>query len=339
MKGVTKMIEGVHKIKSQVCPVLVPAVRNIIEQLPQEILKKIEEIRLRHNKPLSIHWSEGEAFLNQKGETVLAGEAYLPGKEDLQKSLELISGYSLYAHEEEVRQGYLTVPGGHRVGLAGRVVVEGKKIKCIRDISSLNFRIARQVKGAGEKILPFLIDRRRGCVLHSLIISPPQGGKTTLLRDLARLISTGGGVLGLMGQKVGVIDERSEIAGCFQGTPQLDIGERTDVLDSCPKAEGIMLMLRALSPQIVITDEIGNEQDVEAIKEAIYCGVTVIASAHGSNLEEVCNRPVLGKLIQGNYFERLIFLSSSRGPGTVEIILEGERGLPLYTSRSGGSND
>lgn len=333
------MLESVRKIKSQVFPLFSPSVRNIIEQLPQDIVTKMEEIRLRHEKPLSIHWSGGEAFLNCKGELALAKDSYFPDKEDLQKTIELISGYSLYAHEEEVRQGYLTVPGGHRVGLAGKAVMEGKNIKCIRDISSLNFRIARQVKGAGEKILPFLIDRRRGCVLHSLIISPPQAGKTTLLRDLARLISTGGGVLGLSGQKVGIIDERSEIAGCFQGMPQLDIGERSDVLDACPKAEGIMLMLRALSPQVLITDEIGNEQDVNAVKEAVYCGVTVITSAHGSNLEEICNRPILGKLIQGNYFERLIFLSSSKGPGTLEIILEGERGLPLYTPRGGGSND
>ena len=134
-------------------------------------------------------------------------------------------------------------------------------------------------------------DRRNGRVYHTLVISPPQAGKTTLLRDLARLISEGAGILGQAGKKVGIVDERSEIAGCFQGVPQLDIGTRTDVLDACPKAEGIMLMLRSLSPQVIVTDELGRAEDVQAIAEAVSAGVSVITSVHGSSLEEICQRP------------------------------------------------
>ncbi|MGI5882519.1 MAG: stage III sporulation protein AA, partial [Dethiobacteria bacterium] len=136
--------------------------------------------------------------------------------------------------------------------------------------------------------------------------------------------------------KVGIVEERSEIAGCFRGVPQLDIGLRTDVLDACPKAEGIMLMLRSLSPQVIITDEIGRHEDALAVEDAVHAGITVIASAHGSSLEDVLARPILRKLLDKNYFERLVFLSNKRGPGTLEMIIEGERGLPLYSANTGG---
>ncbi len=331
------MAKADDSIKKQICPFLAPRIRSIIEKLPSEILNKTEEIRLRHSRPLIIGWAGGgESFLGEKGPIFTAGEAYLIFSEDLEKTLELISSYSLYAFEEELKQGFLTLPGGHRVGLAGRAVLERGRVKILRDISSLNFRVARQIKGAGEKVLGFLFDRRNGRVYHTLVISPPQAGKTTLLRDLARLISEGAGILGQAGKKVGIVDERSEIAGCFQGVPQLDIGTRTDVLDACPKAEGIMLMLRSLSPQVIVTDELGRAEDVQAIAEAVSAGVSVITSVHGSSLEEICQRPFLGELLQNNYFERLIFLSNSRGPGTLEMIIEGERGLPLYSARYGG---
>ncbi len=327
---------SIDTIKKQICPLLAPGLRRAVEKIPPELMSRVEEIRLRNSRPLAIHWAGGESYINGKGEVSSSKDAYVVEGEDLETTLELISGYSFYACEEELRRGYLTIPGGHRIGLAGRAVLEEKKIKILKDISSLNFRVARQVTGAGEKILPFLVDRRRGRILHSMIISPPQGGKTTLLRDLARLISNGVSILGQRGQKVGIVDERSEIAGCFQGVPQLEVGIRTDVLDACPKAEGIMMMLRSLSPQVIITDEIGHQHDVEAIEEAVSCGVSVLASAHGSTLEEICRRAILGELLENNCFERLVFLSNNRGPGTLEMIVEGEKGLPLYTARSGG---
>lgn len=330
------MLDTSINIKKQICPFLPPKLRSIIDHLPCELLSKTEEIRLRYSRPLIICWAGGESYLGEEGPVAVPSEAYQLSGEDLKKTIELISSYSLYAFEEEISKGYLTIPGGHRVGLAGRTAVEKGAIKIIRDINACNIRIARQVKGAGERVFPFLIDRRVGRVLHSLIISPPQGGKTTLLRDLARIISDGIGILGQRGQKVGIVDERSEIAGCFRGIPQLDIGLRTDVLDACPKAEGIMLMLRSLSPQVIITDEIGRREDALAVEEAVHAGVTVIASAHGSSLEDVMQRPILRELLEKNYFERLVFLSNKRGPGTLEMIIEGERGLPLYSANAGG---
>lgn len=330
------MYEGAGVLKREIGLFLAPQVRAITENMPLDLLAKTEEIRLRVGRPLAIHWTGGESFLNEKSHISSIRDAYLISREDLDKTLELISSHSLYAYEEELRQGYLTIPGGHRVGLAGRAVLEGGRVRILRDIGSLNFRIARQVKGAGERVLPFLVERRLGRIMQSLIISPPQGGKTTLLRDLARLISNGVGILNYNGQKVGIVDERSEIAGCFRGVPQLDVGLRTDVLDACPKAQGIMMMLRSLSPQVIITDEIGREEDVGAIEEAVHAGVSVIASVHGSNLDEILQRPILGNMLEKNYFERLVFLSNNKGPGTLEMIIEGERGLPLYSPRSGG---
>ncbi|MGI5875394.1 MAG: stage III sporulation protein AA [Dethiobacteria bacterium] len=330
------MDKSVDILKKEIGLFLAPKVRAIIENIPPEVFEKTEEIRLRVRRPLAIYWKGGESFLNEKGLTSIIKDSYLISRDDLERTLELISSHSLYAYEEELRQGYLTIPGGHRVGLAGRAVLEGGKVRVLRDISSLNFRIARQVKGAGEKVLPFLIERHLGRIRQSLIISPPQGGKTTLLRDLARLISNGVSILNHCGQKVGIVDERSEIAACFRGVPQLDVGLRTDVLDACPKAQGIMMMLRSLSPQVIITDEIGREEDVKAIEEAVHAGVSIIASVHGSNLDEIFQRPILGSLLEKNYFERLVFLSNNRGPGTLEMIAEGERGVPLYSSRGGG---
>ncbi|MDP3486426.1 MAG: ATPase, T2SS/T4P/T4SS family, partial [Bacillota bacterium] len=147
----------------------------------------------------------------------------------------------------------------------------------------------------------------------TLVISPPQAGKTTLLRDIARQLSD-------KGQRVCIVDERSEIAGCYNGCPQLDVGLRTDVMDGCPKAEGMLMALRALSPDVIITDEIGRAEDAAAIEEALNSGVRVIASAHGSTYEEVAARPNLSTLLQRGLFQRVVILSNRRGPGTIEYI-------------------
>ena len=329
------MLNAYQSVIEEICPYLPSRLRSMLAALPPDLLMRVEEIRLRHSRPLMLHWTAGEAYLGKKGVVGRAEQGSLINGEDLEQTLELISSHSLYAFEEELRQGYITLPGGHRVGLAGRAIVEKGKITKFSHISGFNFRLARQVKGTGERVLPFLVERESGRIFHTLIISPPQGGKTTMLRDLARLISDGAGIVG-QGQKVGIVDERSEIAGSYRGVPQLDVGIRTDVLDACPKAEGIMLMLRSLSPRVIITDELGCEADVAAVAEAIHCGVTIISSVHGSTLEEICRRPVLASLLQTSYFERLIFLSSAKGPGTLEAIVEGERGLPLFTAQSKG---
>ena len=193
----------------------------------------IYEIRLRVSQPLLLSSQEGEIFLDDKGRrTRDLKRAFRVTAEELSETLEIISEYSLYAYEEELRQGFLTVPGGHRVGVAGRTVLSGKRVDGMRDISCLNLRLAHEKKGCADSVFSWLYGTE---VDHTLIISPPRCGKTTLLRDLIRQISNG--TSSCPGRTVGVVDERSEIAGCYQGIAQNDLAILTYVLDGCPKDE------------------------------------------------------------------------------------------------------
>lgn len=295
------------------------SIRELIQSLPRTILGCLEEIRVRQDRPLEVITSEQSWFVSRN--CLLSQQpkdSMIPTKDDCIKMLNLISNHSLYAMEEELRRGYVTVKGGHRIGLVGKVVVDQGKVKHLRDVTGFNVRIAREVKGVGESVIPYVL-----CGDHAenvLIVSPPQCGKTTLIRDLARLASTGGD--GYRSHKVGIVDERSEIAGCVDGVPQHDVGPRTDVLDGCPKAEGMMMMIRSMSPEILVVDEIGRKEDSEAVHEAIYAGVHLFATAHGQSVEEVCRRPTLAELVKEGVFSRIILLSRRHGPGTVEAIFD-----------------
>ena len=188
-----------------------------------------------------------------------------------------------------------------------------------RHITSFNIRIAREILNVANKVLPFIIEN--GQVLHTLILSPPQMGKTTLLRDICRQLSNG--FPGFGGVKIGIVDERSEIAGCFQGIPQNDVGVRTDILDGCPKAIGIIMMIRSMSPNVIITDEIGKPEDVMAIEDALNAGIKIITSAHSSGLDDARRRPILKSLIDKNIFQRILVLGNSLGTGTLERVYDG----------------
>lgn len=305
---------------TSVTQVLPQSIRSYIESLPSAIFNQIEEIRIRQDRPLEVITSQESGFVHQtkKQLTKEIEGAYCPTQLDCEKMLNLISRHSLYAMEEELRRGYITLQGGHRVGLAGKVIVANGKVKALRDITSFNVRFARAILGVGKKLLPFLIHGNK--VENLLIVSPPQCGKTTLIRDLARLASTG--TVNTPAFKVGIIDERSEIAGCIHGVPQHDIGPRTDVLDACPKAEGMMMMIRSMSPEILIVDEIGREEDSRAIFEAIFAGVHIFTTAHGYSLDDLCQRPTLSKLMKEKVFTRIFLLSRRTGPGTVEAIYD-----------------
>ena len=275
---------------------------------------QLEEIRLRAGRPLMVR--------SRQREIALGGYCVTPG--DLQSVLLLITEYSLYARDEELKRGYLALPGGHRAGFTGRTVLEGSQVKLLRDISGINIRIAREIKGAGEPLLPSLYCAKNRRVRHTLIVSAPQAGKTTILRDLARLFSNGDAAKGRPAFNVGIVDERSELAGCYLGEPQLDVGMRSDVLDGCPKAEGMMMLVRSMSPQIVVTDELGRPEDARAVEEAVNTGATVLATAHGQSMTELCRRPSLAYLLEKKMFERIVVLSRRKGPGTIEGIYDGE---------------
>ncbi|MDR0267053.1 stage III sporulation protein AA [Paenibacillus sp.] len=292
-------------------------IKSILLALPRDFIGRLEEVRIREGRPLEVNESGGHRFVTEQGIlTMEEDKAYRPSRDDSRRFLDLISNHSLYTLEEELRKGFITVPGGHRIGLAGRTVLSGGKVEHIRDISGFNIRIAREVQGAANEILPYLYDDKERRMRHTLILSPPQHGKTTLLRDLARQISTSkSGIMpvNVAGMKVGIIDERSEIAGSLRGVPTFDVGPRTDVMDACPKAEGMMMMIRSMSPDVLIVDEIGREEDAEAVTEALYAGITVIASAHGSGPEELQNRPAMRRLIDHRMFEMYVLLHRSHG--------------------------
>ena len=262
--------------------------------LPDILGERAEELRIRIGRPLEMTAAGESYFL-----------PYLATEEDAQQLLNHLSQYSLYMVEEELKRGYITISGGHRVGLAGKVILENGMVKAIREVSSFNIRIARQRIGAAEPLAPALYDRR-WC--HTLIIGAPQSGKTTLLRDIARIISSGCDRVGAEPRKVGIVDERSEIAGCVHGVPQLDFGPRIDILDGCPKAEGMMMLIRSMSPDVLVVDEIGRAEDVEAVLEAVNSGITLVISTHGQSLQEVRKRPIVARLLELNVFERYIEL-------------------------------
>lgn len=276
---------------------------------------KLYEIRLRVGRPLFLTYDGGECFLKRK-ET----EPYLVTAEDLKETLEYVSGYSLYAYEEEVRQGFLSVQGGHRVGVTGKVILNGNQIQGMKYISCINVRLAHQIKGCADPVMPYI--QKKDWVAHTLIISPPRCGKTTLLRDIIRQISNGRE--GVPGMTVGVVDERSELAGCYQGIPQNDLGIRTDILDGCPKAEGMQMLLRSMSPSVVAVDELGGVEDFKAVEAVINCGCKLIATSHGSSLEDIARQPLFQKLLDMQVFERFILLGRQDRAGEVEGIFDGK---------------
>ncbi|MBS6397523.1 MAG: stage III sporulation protein AA [Clostridiales bacterium] len=240
--------------------------------------------------------------------------------EQVQETLAYLGNYSLYAYEDEIRQGFLSLPGGHRVGLAGKGVIENRSIRTMREISSMNIRFAHEVKGCSEELLPFLWTDSG--LLHTLIASAPGHGKTTLLRDCIRRISDGDSRH--RGMTVGVVDERSEIAGSFRGLPGNDVGMRTDVLDTCPKAEGMMMLIRSMAPEVIAVDEIGSREELIAMQYAMNCGCVVLATVHGGSMEELMVKPVLREMIEGKLFERYAFLQPGRTPGRLGQILDAE---------------
>ena len=277
--------------------------RKIREKLTEKELEKMQEIRLRCGRPAFAQGKDGQIQKLTEEITVA----------DLRETVSLLSAYSLYAFEEELKQGYLTVAGGHRVGFCGKTVMENGEIRTLKQISGLNIRIAAEEKGWGEEYLPDIMEE--GDVCNTLIVSPPGCGKTTLLRDLVRC-------LGNRMMAVSVVDERGEIAPFREGVPQMDIGLCTDVLEGCPKAAGMQMVLRSMTPNVIAVDELGNPEDMQAVQDVLRCGVKLIATAHGSDWNEIYQRSYLGNLVEQEVFERYIILSSRNGAGTLEAVLD-----------------
>ncbi|MDY6329508.1 MAG: stage III sporulation protein AA [Lachnospiraceae bacterium] len=268
---------------------------------------RINEIRLRAGQPLMVIIDNMERFVKLDGEIIANFEnAYIVTVNEIRETMEYISNYSLYAYEEEMKQGYITVAGGHRIGICGKAIIENNTVKTLRYISFINIRIAHEIIGCSDRLIP-KIYKDSESIYNTLIISPPGRGKTTLLRDLVRNISNGynGYYRGL---NIGIADERSEIAACYLGIPQNDVGIRTDVIDGIPKAAGIMMLIRTMSPKVIAVDEIGSKEDIKAIRQGINCGCRFICTVHGDDLEDVINKPVLGDMIKEKIFCKYIVI-------------------------------
>ena len=269
----------------------------VINNKTLKIEEKIEEIRIRINRPIILKLRNQDICIN-----------YIVTEKDIMQTLEKLCENSLYAYKKQIAEGYITVKGGHRVGITGTGVVEEEKIINIKYISSLNFRIAREVKGCSKNILKEIINQKDNTIYNTIIVAPPGKGKTTMLRDIVRNISNGIQELSFTGKNCGLIDERGEIAACYRGIPQKDVGIRTDIIENVSKEKGIMMLIRSMAPEVIACDEIGSSQDVQAIEKAVISGVKGIFTMHGKSIDDVKNNKDINKLLEKNILEKIIFI-------------------------------
>ena len=288
---------------------------DILGYIPSRIRKllyfvdftELEEIRLRQGLPVVLQYRDGTFFLNDKGNPVLVDKnLFITSKTDISEALELISQSSIYAYQEDLAKGFITIPGGNRVGISGTAISKDGKISNIKNITSLNYRLAHEVVGCADNLMDFIMDGYR--VKNTLIISPPGAGKTTLLRDIIRNISN-------LKVNVCVVDERSEISS-VGGTS--DLGYFSDILTDAEKPGGMLMMLRSMSPQVIATDELGTDNDIEAVRKIVCSGVSVIATIHGYDEKSLRKNNNLNQLL--DFFECFIVLSRRFGAGTIEEV-------------------
>ena len=287
-----------------------------LKLLPHDIKKQAQELRLRVNRPISVCCTNGIYFLSQNGRLVCCprGDMILADKSDIDESFRNICSYSIYSHQNEIKNGYITLCGGHRVGISGTAVLRDGIVTGMRDISSINIRIAREISGSADEIFSVLKNNMKSGLL---LVGAPASGKTTILRDIARQLSSG--ICGDM-KKVTVVDERGELAGTYMGVPQNDMGVCSDVLDGYPKADGIMQAIRSLSPEFIVCDELGGSDEVSAVEQGLNAGVSMISSIHAGSIDEFLKRKQAIALLETGAFGSIAMLNGHDKPGKIKGI-------------------
>ena len=269
-------------------------------QLENEIKDKLdtlEEIRLRVERPIVLKFKDNDKVIKYNVTT-----------EDILSTLQILCENSIYTYQGQIAEGFITVKGGHRVGISGSCAIENGKVINIKYIYSLNFRIARQVIGSSNSVLRHILNLESNSIYNTLIVSAPGTGKTTILRDIIRQLATGIKEIKFLAINVGVVDERGEIAAMYKGIPQNDIGIKTDIMENVSKNIGIRMLIRSMAPKVIVADEIGKREDIEAIHYAVCSGCKGIFTAHGSTFEDISLNPIIHNLIETHTIDRLIFL-------------------------------
>ena len=265
-------------------------VQAILNSINEKEIETLEEIRIRVSKPIILKLANKEIIVE-----------YIVTTQDILEIVEKITENSMYSYQQQICSGYITLKGGHRVVISGNVVMEENKVINVNYIYSLNFRIARQIIGVAEKVVNEVMKNDE--ISNTLIISKPGAGKTTILRDLIRIISKT--------KTVGVVDERGEIAAMYKNEPQNDLGIKVDILSNISKSFGIKMLVRSMSPDVIVADEIGTKEDIEAIKYAVTSGVKGIFTAHANNIEDIKKSPILKELLDLNLIDKIIILDKN----------------------------
>ena len=292
--------------------------RDINQILSKYNFNGLEEIRIRNNSPIILKYHNNEIILDK-----------IVSTESIMQTLSIMCDNSIYSFQNQICNGFITLNGGHRVGICGNVVFQNDKVVNIKYISSINFRVARQVKGCSDEVAKNVI-KASDTIYNTLIVSPPGYGKTTILRDLIRQLSDGIDKYNFLGQTIGVADERGELSAMYKGIPQNNLGIRTDILENVPKSIGMKMIIRSMNPRILCTDEIGSNEDVDAINYAVCCGINLIFTAHGKEFNDLLNNPSLKELIYKYYFDKIIFLTRTDMPGQIKSIYKLDRSIKQY---------